>query len=111
NSSGASAGNGVEANSLVNGVVKIGNGGRWVHNTLRNVNGVVPLLSTVAGTENGEFEYDLPGTTSQAISTAGRIYGSLTLTSSAGARTYSASGNSAMTVRGNFRINTGITFS
>jgi len=72
NSSGASAGNGVEANSTANGTVRINNGSRFVHNTLRGTAGVAPLLSVVSGTETGEFEYDVPGTASFSLNAAGR---------------------------------------
>jgi hypothetical protein len=111
NSSGASAGNGIEANSTANGTVRINNGGRYIHNTVRSTAGVVPLLSTVAGTETGIFEYDLPGTGAAAISASGRNYGSLTLTRTAGAATYTATGGSPLTIRGELLINSGITYS
>jgi hypothetical protein len=110
NSSGATSGNGIQANSTANGTVRINNGGKYIHNTLRSTAGIVPLLSTVAGTETGIFEFDVPGTGSFAISASGRNYGSLTLTRTAGAATYTASGGSALTIRGNFTINTGVTF-
>lgn len=110
NSSGASSGNGIQANSTSNGTVRINDGGRYVHNTGRSTGGIVPLLSTAAGTELGVFEYDSPGTGSVSISASGRNYGTLILTRSAGAATYSASGSSALTVRGHFTVNSGVTF-
>ena len=110
NSSSASFGNGIEANSVSNGRVRIENGGRYLHNTSRATSGIVQLLSTDAGTELGVFEYDVPGTNNASISAAGRTYGSFTLTRSAGAASYSALGSSAFRVRGNFRINPGVSF-
>ncbi len=110
NSSGASNGNGIQANSTTNGTVRINNGARYVHNTGRSTAGVVPLLSTATGTETGVFEYDSPGTGSTSIGASGRTYGSLTLTRSAGPATYASAGGSALTVRGNFLINSGVTY-
>lgn len=119
NSSTASSGNGIElySNTATNtGTIVINNGGRYLHNTLKSSSGVlgtgtgVQCLSSVAGTETGIFEYDHPGTASQNPSASGRTYGSLTLTRSAGAATYSTSGGSALTIRGNFLINTGVTY-
>jgi FlgD Ig-like domain len=111
NSSGATSGNGVQANSTSSGTVRINNGGTYIHDTLRSASGMAPLLSTVAGTETGVFEYDSPGTGSVAIIASGRTYGSFTLTRTAGAAIYTASGGSALTIRGNFIINSGVTFS
>ncbi|MBX7233026.1 MAG: hypothetical protein K1X65_01495 [Caldilineales bacterium] len=110
NSSGAGSGNGIQANSTSNGTVRINNGAKYVHNTARSTAGVIPLLSTASGTELGLFEYDVPGTSAFAISASGRTFGSLTLTRTAGAATYTASGGSALTIRGHFTLNTGITF-
>ena len=110
NSTGAGAGNGIQAYSTSNGTVRINNGGRYIHNTVRSTAGVVPLLSTVTGTETGVFEYDAPGTGTTSISASGRNYGSLTLTRTAGAATYNATGSNPLTVRGNFIINSGVTF-
>ena len=111
NSSGAGSGNGIEANTTANGTVRINNGARYIHNTARSTGGVVPVLSTATGTETGIFEYDSPGTGSVSISASGRNYGSLTLTRTAGAATYTAAGGSALGVRGNLTINSGVTLS
>jgi hypothetical protein len=111
NSSGATvSSNGIEANTTTNGTVRINNGGRYIHNTSRSTGGIVPSLSTAAGTETGVFEYDSPGTGSVSISASGRNYGTLILTRSAGAAIYTSSGGSALTVRGNFIINGGVTY-
>lgn len=110
NSSGAGSGNGIQVNTTSNGTIRINNGGKYLHNTARSTGGIIPRLSTAAGTETGLFEYDVPGTGSFAISASGRTFGSLTLTRTAGAATYTASGTNSLTVRGNFTINSGITF-
>ena len=110
NSSGAASGNGIQVD-LAGGICRINNGGKYTHNTARSTAGIVPLLSTVAGTETGIYEYDSPGTGSIAISASGRNYGSLTLTRTVGPTgTYTATGGSALTVRGNFIINAGVTY-
>ena len=110
NSSGAGTGNGVQVD-LSGGIFRINNGGKYIHNTGRSTAGVVPLLSTAVGTELGEFEQDNPGTSSASPSFSGRTYGSLTLTRTAGAGTYTVSGGGAVTVRGNLKINSGVTLS
>src|SRR5207247_7186787 len=71
NSSSATSGNGIEANSVANGTVRIENGGHYVHNTTRSTAGVAQLLSAAPGTEFGEFEYDVPGTNTFNISASG----------------------------------------
>ena len=108
NASSASFGNGIEANSVANGSVRIENGGRYLHSTQRATSGIVQLLSTAPGTELGVFEFDVPSTNNYTISAAGRTYGSLTLTRSAGAASYTALGSTEFRVRGNLRINPGV---
>jgi hypothetical protein len=111
NSSGAASGNGIQAD-ISNGTLRINNGGKFTHNTARSTAGSVPLLSTAVGTETGIYEYDSPGTGSVSISASGRTYGSLVLTRTAGPTgTYIAAGASALTVKGNFIVNTGVTYS
>ena len=109
NSTGAASGNGIQVD-LTNGTIRINNGGRYIHNTARSTAGIVPFLSTVVGTETGIYEYDSPGTGSVPISASGRNYGSLTLTRTAGAAIYTSTGGTALTVRGNFTVNTGVTY-
>ena len=109
NSSGAAIGNGIQVD-LTNGILRINNGGKYIHSTARSTAGTVPFLSTVVGTETGIYEYDSPGTGSIAISASGRNYGSLTLTRTAGAAIYTSAGGTALTVRGNFTVNTGVTY-
>jgi len=110
NSSGGSAGNGIQVNGIANGTCRINNGGKYIHNSARSTAGIVPLLSTTVGTETGIFEYDAPGTSSYSLSASGRTYGSLTLTRSSGAATYTSTGGSALTIKGNFTINSGVTY-
>ncbi len=47
---------------------------------------------------------------SYAFGATGRTYGTLILTGSAQAATYTASGGSALTIKGNFIINSGVTY-
>ncbi len=110
NASAANAGNGIEVASLLDGTVRINDGGRYVHASVRSTSGITPRLSTAAGTGAGEFEYDVPGTADFNIAASGRTYGSLTLTRTAGAATYGALGASALTVRGTLRTNPGVRF-
>jgi hypothetical protein len=111
NSSGAGAGNGIAFASAANDTMRINNGGRYLHNTLRGNAGIVSQLSTAAGTESGIFEFDVPGLATFSLSASGRTFGSLTLTRTAGAASYTVSGGSALTIKGNLTINTGVTFS
>ena len=68
--------------------------------------------STAVGTELGEFEFDSPGA-SDIPALNGANYGSLILSSVAagGSKTYIGGGAAACNVRGNFNLNTGVTFS
>jgi hypothetical protein len=108
NSSGASAGSGI---SITNNF-RINNGGHYIHNTNRAHATIVNQLSAVVGTELGEFEYDIPSA-STPLSLSNRIYGSLTLTALAngGTTTYIGSGANPLNIKGNLKINTGVTFS
>lgn len=108
NSSGATSGSTVDiANTF-----RINNGGHYIHNTPRGNASIVAQLSTAAGTESGEFEFDVPAA-SYTPSLSGRNYGSLTFKSvaSGGTATYIGGGASTCTVRGNLSINTGVIFS
>jgi uncharacterized repeat protein (TIGR02543 family) len=111
NASGASSGNGIETNSLTTGLVRINAGGRYLHATRRDPNGILPRLSTAPDTETGVFEYDVPERATYAIAASGATYGSLVLTRSAGAATYRAAGGDPLTVRGDLTLNHGVTFS
>ena len=91
---------------------RINNGGRYIHNTSRANMGLVTQLSTVAGTETGIFEFDVPTAASYAVSLSGRTFGSLILSSLAagGAKTYTGNGAGDLTIRGNLTINSGAIF-
>lgn len=107
NSSGASAGSGI---SISNGF-SINNGGHYIHNTNRGNAVIVSQLSTAVGTESGIFEFDVP-VASYVLSLSNRSFGTLVLSSVAnnGIVTYSGSGASPLTVRGDLQINNGVNF-
>jgi hypothetical protein len=109
NASGAATGNGIQTRSTGTGSVRIANGGSYTHRTARTTAGIVPQLSSAAGTERGVFVYDSPGVSSVAIDVAGRTYGSLTLSRTAGAATYTAAGALPVTIRGNLTLGAGVT--
>ncbi len=102
NSSLAIAGSGV---SITNSF-RINNGGHYIHNTGRGNAAIVSQLSIAAGTELGEFEFDIPDLGgSYILSLSGRTFGSLTLSGLSGTNiTYIGSGSMILTVRGNLRI-------
>jgi hypothetical protein len=93
----------------------INNGGRYIHNTQSRHVPIVEKLSATADTEQGIFEFDHPGTgnTSLTISLANRTFGALVLNKSSGTgiSTYTASGNSPVTVRSNFEIKSNVVLS
>lgn len=108
NASGASSG----ATLLIASTFRINNGGRYIHSTARGNASIVSQLSTLPGTELGEVEFDIPGSV-QTLSLTGRTYGTLILSAAnhAGPVTYSGNGASALQIRGDLRIHTGVTFS
>jgi hypothetical protein len=112
NASGGSTGNGIQVNALANGTLRINNGGKFIHNTTRSAAGTAAavILSTVAGTETGIFEYDVPSGSNFAIGATGRTYGSFILSKSSGTITYTSNGSSPLTIKGNFSINSGVTY-
>lgn len=107
NSSGAVSGVAIS----IADVFRINNGGHYIHNTGTGNFSIVNRLSTVAGTELGEFEYDVPNS-GYGISVAGRTYGTLTIKAveNGGPTTYTGSGVSACNVNGNLNINADVTF-
>lgn len=108
NSSGLSSGQSIQ----INGMLCIYNGGSYVHNTRSShAIEIVAKLSTVAGTEKGAFEFNVPGG-SYPISLSNRTYGTLILSSDAsgGSQTYNASGTNPVVINGDFCINDGVQF-
>jgi hypothetical protein len=107
NASGATSGNTV----AISDSLRINNGGRYIHNTLRAHASLIMLLSKAPGTETGVFEFDVPGTASFIPSLPGRTYGTLILssTTAGGGRTYSSTGVQNMIVRGDLIIGSGVT--
>ena len=101
NRSGAVAGNTIQ----MNGKIRIENGGRYSHQTLRGNAYIITKNEVVAGTELGTIEFDLPTAASYPISVSGKQYGSLHLISSTEEkRNYLGSGSNDLTIRGNLVI-------
>ncbi len=105
NSSGAATGNGI----VINNTFRINNGGRYIHNTTRGNANLINQLSSAVGTENGIFEFDVPGTAGYTLSLTGNNFGSLVFSAiaSGGTRSYSGGGASPLTIRGNLIVNAG----
>lgn len=105
NASGATAGSGL----LLAGALRIENGARYVHQTARSNAALIDRISTVAGTETGIFEFNVPGTAGYTVSLTGNNFGSLYFRASAagGTKSYSGSGSGTLTIRGNLLIDTG----
>jgi hypothetical protein len=107
NSSGAISGDVI----LLNGLMRISNGGRYLHNTPRGNAALIDKLSVSAGTELGIFEFDVPGTAGYTVSLTGNTFGSLVFSAAAagGLKSYSGSGTSTLQINGNWIINPGAT--
>ena len=94
----------------LNGLLRIENGGAYIHQTRSaHATELVARLSTAAGTENGRFEFDVPGG-SYPVSLSNRVYGKLVFSSraSGGTQTYNASGTNPLLVRGDLVISDGV---
>lgn len=92
--------------------LRINNGGRYIHRTPRgHTNNFVTRLSQAPGTENGIFEFDVPGSpgTSYVVSGSGRTFGSLWLNGFAagGNKTYVTSGGNRLLVKGDMILQKG----
>ena len=109
NSSGGSPGTAI----VIADSIRINNGGRFVHNSGNGHASYIAKLSRAPGTENGTFEFNVPGTASYTISLAGRTYGNLKLSSVAagGTKSYLSNGATSATIRGEFSINAGVNYS
>lgn len=108
NSSGASSGNAL----VVAGNIRINNGGKYIHQTARSNATVIDRLSTAVGTEKGIFEFDVPSTAGYTVSLSNNTFGTLVFRalSSNGNKSYSGSGSSNLTIRGDLIIDTGVQF-
>jgi hypothetical protein len=109
NSSGGSPGTAI----VIADSIRINNGGRFVHNSSNGHASYIAKLSRAPGTENGTFEFDVPGAASYTVSLAGRTYGNLKLSSDAagGTKSYLSNGATNATIRGECRINAGVNYS
>src|SRR5690349_16824908 len=105
NSSGSSSGTSVR----VTDSIRINNDGRYVHNSASGHTTNMQTLATIAGTENGIFEFDIP-TASSTISLSGRTFGKLVLRSIAlgGVVNYTAAGTSKINIRGTLDIGSNV---
>lgn len=105
NASGAASGEPLQCN----GRLRISDGATYVHNTSRGNARLIDLLSQAPGTENGVFEFDVPGAAGYTVSLTGNTFGSLAFSASAAgsAKSYSGSGTSNCIVRGSLRIDPG----
>lgn len=112
NASGASAGTPVTVTA--DGFFRINNGGHYIHQTTRgHTDFLVSRLSAADGTENGVFEFDVPGTASYTVSVSGRVFGQLVFsaTSSGAVRTYTGAGINPVLIRGGLIIGANAIFS
>ena len=109
NSSGASAGTPVE----ISDSIKVYDGGWYIHNSSRAHAANVAVLSRAPGTEQGTFEFDVPGGSGYTVSIAGRVYGNLILSAAAagGSKSYTSTGTTAVSIHGHFRISPGTNYS
>jgi hypothetical protein len=105
NASGASSGSGIS----ISGMIRILNGGKYVHRTSRSNAGIIDQLSAQPGTEKGIFEFDIPGAAGYTVSLTGNNFGSLSFRAIAagGIKSYSGSGTGTLTIRGDLQIDIG----
>ena len=104
NASGAGAGATLE----VSDSIRINNGGRFIHRTPRSHAANISVLSRDAGTEYGEFEFNIP-VASTTISVSGQVFGRLRIVSgSGGTVNYTGTGTNGLTVRSDLEIGLGV---
>ena len=109
NASGLSSG---ESLSIADSLI-IYDGARYIHQTrAAHANGILRILSSAPGTEQGIFDFDVPRA-SYTISVSNRIYGSLELHATAlgSSVNYTCSGANPLAVRGNLRIGAAVSMS
>lgn len=92
--------------------LQINNGGRFIQNSDCSHAAIISVLSRAPGTEEGLFEFDIPGA-SNTISLSGRTYGKLIFSSNAspGGVTYTATGTNGATINSDLQLGEGVTFS
>lgn len=92
--------------------LQINNGGRYIQNSDCSHAASISVLSRAPGTEEGLFEFDIPGA-SNTISLSGRTYGKLIFSSHAspGGVTYTATGTNGATINSDLQLGEGVTFS
>ena len=107
NSSGAPAGN----TFSLSGFIKIEDGGKYIHKTLRGNAYLISKLLMSSGCEKGIVEFDVPGNAGYILSLSGKEFGCLVLNSekAGGKKSYSASGNSDLIIHGNLQTEKGAT--
>lgn len=102
NASGAAAGNAI----VLNGKMKIENGGKYSHQTTRGNALLVSSLVTTSENRNGIFEFNVPGNSAYTISASGRNFGTLVFSGQTSSRkTYTSSGSNKLIIAGDFIIN------
>ena len=108
NNSGATAGNPL----LINNSLKIENGGHYIHQTIRGNAYLVSKLLISPETQNGIFEFDVPGTSGYTISLSNKEYGGLILNANkaGGKKSYSGSGNGLLRIHGDLMTEAGASF-
>ena len=107
NSSGATTGSAF----VITNTLRINNTGKYVHNTRSDASSILSHLSTVAGTQFGLFDYDVPGGGAYAVTLNNVTYGSLQFHKTGGAITYTATGAGDCNIKGNFSSESGATLS
>jgi len=107
NSSGATAGN----TFSLSGFIKIENGGKYIHKTLRGNAYLISKLLMSSGCEKGIVEFDVPGNAGYTLSLSGKEFGCLVLNSekAGGKKSYSASGSGDLIINGNLQTEKGAT--
>jgi hypothetical protein len=92
--------------------LQINNGGRYIQNSDCSHAATIGVLSRAPGTEEGLFEFDIPGA-SNTISLSGRTYGKLVFSSNAspGTVTYTATGTNGATINSDLQLGEDVNFS
>lgn len=101
------------ASFSLTGTFRINNGGKYWHSSTAVIlTSTMTKLSTAVGTEYGIFEIDKIGGISLLTGLGGSTFGTLAFSavSNGGTRTYSGSSTSDLTIRGDFLVNTGVTY-